>query len=110
MPGGTEAGKEGHAGALRGEAAAAGDQQFRDAPVGPCIGRIARPDLLDLRPAEYLPDLRAIVDRQDEPAPDDWMMTSDNGADWPPRPVGEGDRVLGRVVRFGPEKALVAGG
>ena len=41
---------------------------------------------------------------------DDWIMTSDNGADWPPRPVGEGDRVLGRVVWFGPERALVVGG
>ncbi len=41
---------------------------------------------------------------------DDWIMTSDNGADWPARPVGEGDRVLGRVVRFGPEKAVVVGG
>ena len=40
----------------------------------------------------------------------DWIMTSDNGADWPPRPVGEADRVLGRVVWFGPEKALVVGG
>ena len=41
---------------------------------------------------------------------DDWIMTSDNGADWPPRPVGEADRVLGRVVWFGPEKAVVVGG
>ena len=41
---------------------------------------------------------------------DDWIMTSDNGADWPARPVGEGDRVLGRVVWFGPERALVVGG
>ena len=41
---------------------------------------------------------------------DDWIMTSDNGADWPARPVGEADRVLGRVVWFGPEKAVMVGG
>jgi len=39
-----------------------------------------------------------------------WIMTSDNGADYPPRPVGQEDRILGRVIWFGPEKAVVMAG
>jgi len=39
-----------------------------------------------------------------------WIMTSDNAADWPPRPMTEDDRILGHVVWFGPEKAVVVGG
>ncbi len=37
-------------------------------------------------------------------------MTSDNDADHPPRPVEEEDRILGRVIWFGPMKAVVVGG
>ena len=39
-----------------------------------------------------------------------WIMTSDNDADHPPRPVAEEDRILGRVIWFGPEKVVVVGG
>ncbi len=38
-----------------------------------------------------------------------WIMASDN-PDFPPRPMAGEDRILGRVLWFGPEKAAVAGG
>jgi len=39
-----------------------------------------------------------------------WIMTSDNeAAGWLPRPVGPEDRVLGRVIWFGPEKTMTVG-
>ncbi|WP_419737920.1 S24 family peptidase [Ruegeria sp.] len=40
----------------------------------------------------------------------EWIMTSDNPEGYPPRPVGPGDHILGRVIWFGPEKAVVVGG
>ncbi len=40
---------------------------------------------------------------------DAWTMVSDAG-DRDPRPVAEGDRIVGRVVWFGPEGAIVVGG
>ncbi len=39
-----------------------------------------------------------------------WTMTSDNAEGFPPRPVTEEDRILGRVIWFGPEKAVVVAG
>jgi len=39
-----------------------------------------------------------------------WIMTSDNAEGYPPRPVGQEDRILGRVIWFGPEKAVVMAG
>ncbi len=38
-----------------------------------------------------------------------WIMASDN-PDFPPRAMAGEDRILGRVLWFGPEKAAVAGG
>ncbi len=38
-----------------------------------------------------------------------WRMTSDN-PDWPSRLVGEGDRILGHAIWFGPERAVSVGG
>ncbi len=38
-----------------------------------------------------------------------WIMASDN-PDFPPRPMAGEDRILGRVLWFGPEKAALAGG
>lgn len=39
---------------------------------------------------------------------DGWIMISDN-AGWVARAVEESDRILGRAVWFGPEKAVVVG-
>ncbi len=57
MPAGTEAGERRSCGREKRGGRCPRDQQFRDPPVGAGVGRIAR-----------LADLRAVVDRQDEPS------------------------------------------
>ena len=38
-----------------------------------------------------------------------WIMVSD-ADDWAPHPVTGQDRIIGHVVWFGPEKAVMVGG